>query len=78
MSRRVGEMGECGVHGTEARECGANCNTRETHLGNGRINHPLLTKLIEQAFRDLGIQSPMSIVRVFVLLARGHTLYAPL
>ena len=41
------------IHGTETGECGAHCDTGETHLGNGGIDDALLAELVEEALGDL-------------------------
>ena len=41
------------IHGTKTGECGAHCDTSETHLGNGGVDDTLLAELVEEALGDL-------------------------
>ena len=41
------------IHGTKTGECGAHCETSETHLGNGGVDDTLLAELVEKALGDL-------------------------
>ena len=41
------------IHGTKTGECGAHCDTSETHLGNGGVDDTLLAELVEEALSDL-------------------------
>ena len=61
-------------HGSETCEGGADGETGETHLGDGRVDDSLLAKLVQKAFRDLaGIEWESEEMRW-----RKRTLYAPL